>query len=968
MTPFLQQTARHFYELTGGSGDFCYIFPNRRSMLFFKKYYAEPVKESCKSMIAPAMLTINDFFYKLCDKTPTDRIDLLLSLYKCYCECYCSIGTPETLDEFIFWGEIILADFNDVDKYCVDARKIFTNVAEFKGMQDHSYLTDKQKEALEAFMGHFSPNNDDKEVKRRFRNTWDILYPLYQKFNKLLENTGKAYEGMVYRALAQRFENESAVDILAENFPEVKQFVFIGLNAPSKSEKEVLRKLKKAGIAQFCWDYSSEWIKDRNNRSSFFMEENVSDFGQAFKLDPDGLKPPKINVLSVPSRVGQCKQTEAVFGKFEEPVGIETAIVLPDETLLLPMLNSIPEDVRKVNVTMGYPMSGSLIHSLMQEIISLQMHLRYDKDGEVLYYHKEFGNIAANSLFVSVLNDDEKVALDKVLQEKRHYVKGQDIHVGEDSMIDIVFHPVVKDIAAADSGQITELCDYMQSVVTSLAKRLLAKGEKSIELDFAQQYYLAVDRLKKYAPAILPATFSRLLNNLIGKGSVPFKGEPLEGLQIMGPLETRCLDFKNVVILSCNEGTFPKHNVGDSFIPSELRKGFDLPTYEYQDSLWAYYFYRLIQRAENVWMLLNTSHSSSLKSAEESRYIKQLEMHFGAEITRYIAKSDIKTISADYQFDKTEDQIDRLKKDHLSASAIKDYLQCPRKFYFARIEKLKKPDEVEESMDNAEFGNVYHRAMQLLYSKFDPSKDPLTQDGKDCKYQPRDYITVKDIDDILKRDVIGSLVEKLIMNEIKGIEISGRNLISKHIVSESVKRTLEYDRKKMLVLGVDGFRILGLEKYYEMTTEGFTIVGIVDRMDSFEDGVLRIVDYKTGKVSDKDVNLNKDAVGNLFAGDKTKYSEKPTIALQLYLYNELVNNNIDSNIKDFCSRQSVIYQTARIFSEGEYVAEGLDDNAKGLEEGLKYTLLDIANTSKGWDMTKNNDNCKYCDFKSICGK
>lgn len=518
MTPFLKQVAKHYFDHTTSENDFCYVFPNRRSMLFFKKYYCLQVKAAGITMFEPQMYTINDFFYKVYAGAPTERIDLLLNLYREYKKL---IPNCEPLDEFIFWGEMILSDFNDVDKYLVDAEKLFTNVSQFKSMQDYTFLSDNQLKALQAFMGHFAPRaGEDGKYKDNFRKTWDILYPLYKSFNRTLSEQGKSYEGMVYRRLAERFESESASDVLQDAFPHSPKFVFVGLNAPTESELAVLKRMRQAQLAEFCWDYSSEMIKDKANKSSFFMEDNIRHLGQSIKLDPDGLPTAQINVLAVPSAVGQCKQIGQIFRRLGGEIGLDTAIVLPDEKLLLPTLNAIPDSISKVNVTMGYPMSGSVLYSLIDEICAMQMHIRERSDGNWAFYYKQAYDLFANPLLKDSLCENERHTIDSVKCKLFHYIDRDEIAV-DGQILSRIFTPIVKEPNLADKGQITALCEYLKDIIETVAHKLVENKKESVELEFAKDFYQAIECIEKYELEVLPATFFRLLRNLVGRNAVP---------------------------------------------------------------------------------------------------------------------------------------------------------------------------------------------------------------------------------------------------------------------------------------------------------------------------------------------------------------------------------------------------------------------------------------------------------------
>lgn len=942
MTPFLKQVAKHYFDHTTSENDFCYVFPNRRSMLFFKKYYCLQVKAAGITMFEPQMYTINDFFYKVYAQAPTERIDLLLNLYREYKKL---IPNCEPLDEFIFWGEMILSDFNDVDKYLVDAEKLFTNVSQFKSMQDYTFLSDNQLKALQAFMGHFaSQAGEDGKYKENFRKTWDILYPLYKSFNRTLGEQGKSYEGMVYRRLAERFESESASDVLQDAFPHSPKFVFVGLNAPTESELAVLKRMRQAQLAEFCWDYSSEMIKDKANKSSFFMEDNIRHLGQSIELDPEGLPTAQINVLAVPSAVGQCKQIGQIFRRLGGEIGINTAIVLPDEKLLLPTLNAIPDSISKVNVTMGYPMSGSVLYSLIDEICAMQMHIRERSDGNWAFYYKQAYDLFANPLLKDSLCENERQTIDSVKCKLFHYIDRDEIAV-DGQILSRIFTPIVKEPNLADKGQITALCEYLKDIIETVAHKLVENKKESVELEFAKDFYQAIECIKKYELEVLPATFFRLLRNLVGRNAVPFKGEPLQGLQIMGPLETRALDFDNLVILSCNEGVFPRHNSSESFIPPELRKGFGLPTHEYQDALWAYYFYRLIQRCENVWLVYNTSVQQKMNSCEESRYINQLELHFGVKIHRYVAKSTILETKDTTEIAKTQEDIDILKNTRLSATALQKYLSCPVQFYYSKIKKLSNEDEVNETLDAGLIGSVLHESIEEIYS----GKERITKDF---------------LSECLKKESYAEVVRRHIMDNLKCLEISGRNLIYESLICRYVRQILLTDKKLLEKKNLDSFKLLELEKKETDVIGGLKFIGIMDRVDSFEDGVIRVVDYKTGSVKDSDIQIDDENACEVadaaFGEDNDK---RPKIAIQLYLYDVLIRKAHKTE-----AIENVIYQTTSLFSEGIKSAPMNETFVKEMGTRLEECLKGLLDIDKPWTKTAHAKTCSYCDFKDICGR
>ncbi len=934
----------------GGISGQCFIFPNRRSQVFFTKYLGEAVREGGTPIVAPKMLTINDFFFRISGDKPADRVNLLLDLYECYKEFN---PKHETLDEFIFWGDVILGDFDDVDKYLVDPVRLFANVTEFKEIQDsYSYLTENQRRAIECFISHFSSegrltvnlNSDNPNVKERFLQIWNILLPLYNNFRERLAGKGLAYDGMVYRGLAVRLDSESAVDVLNAAFGDVNEYVFVGLNALNECEKKVMRRMRDAGIAGFCWDYSSEMIRNPLNKSSFFMSRNVKDFPQAFEMDSEGLKTPEIEVISVPSSVGQTKLIPSVV-KDER-----CAVVLPDESLLIPVLNSIPEEIKDINVTMGYPMKNSAFFDFMTLVSAMQMHLR-QKDGKWYYYHNQVWSLFSSSIFRKVTQGDDAVRarVKEIKDGMKYYIPQEDL--SGIPVFDLLFKPAVTDPKVASKEQTSAFADYQKALIKGLAPKLSSDSAMAIELEFAKATYNAICQLQAAGLEVLPMTYVRLLDQLLGPVSIPFNGEPLKGLQIMGPLETRALDFNQVMILSCNEGTFPRRSVSSSFIPPELRKGFGLPTYEFQDAVWAYYFYRLIQRTEKV-TLVYDSRTEGMKSGEESRYIKQLEYHFNVPIKRSFVKANASGDFSPKEITKTEEDIKTIRQARLSASALKNYLDCPAKFYYATVKKLRKQNEVSEDLDAGMLGDVYHSTMQKLYSEGMAGGKKVTNE----------YLTGL----LRKRSVIKGMVRSLILEQLHSLEVTGRDLVVEDVIVEYVIKTLKRDQELLKSSGYEGFEILGLERPFLHDIDGFHFIGYVDRLDSLRPGEIRIVDYKTGKVEDKDVNItdaNAEEVVEALFGPSNE--GRPKIAFQLYLYDVFCSES-----KDYKGQRmvNVIYPPANLFTEPIKEVPVSEEFMRLTEEKLHGLLSEIASVDVPFRRTTEEKTCSYCDFRMICGR
>ena len=943
MVPFLRQVAAHYFQGPDIEKT-CFVFPNRRSLVFFKKYMGDLVRESGNGtpLLLPPLYTVSDFFAGLSGVTVSDRLPLLLELYKVYKNLN---PQAEPLDEFIFWGDAMLADFDDVDKFLVDAKSLMQNVQDLKAIQDNmSYLTEGQRNAIEHFLKHFQGGKPS-AVKTRFLGLWNILYPVYRDFNAILDKKGMAYEGRMYRSLAEKLQDGTSVaDVLMDVFPEAAKFVFVGLNALNECEHLLLKRMRDAQLAEFVWDYVSEAIRDPRNKSSFFMKHNVEEFPQAFPVS-GGSGKPEVTVISVPSSVGQAKLAPQILSDIIKGDPVETAFVLPDESLLLPLLNSLPPEHESVNVTMGLPMAGSAVFSLLEAVGQLQLRMR-KKGGQWYFYHRPVREVFSSGLVKKLATEEDAACIRKIKADAKYYIPLQDLQGGP--LLRLIFRVVCTEPAAPSAEANHRMEQYLLEIVSYVGAHLSAAGEMLLELDFAKRCHTQLTLLQETDLEVLPATHLRLMERLLESISVPFRGEPLQGLQVMGPLETRALDFRNLVILSANEGMFPRRSASASFIPPELRKGFGLPTYEYQDAVWAYYFYRMIQRPEKVWLLYD-SRTEGVKNGEESRYIKQLEYLFAdkVQLTRRVAVTSLQPVKPAEPIPKTEEHVAAVRNKELSHSVLKNYLDCPARFYYQVVEGLEEEDEVAESLDAGMLGDAFHKVMQRLYGgKAFVSRADLQAWRKDRKRLSR-------------------MVREEVLSQMHSIEVTGRNLVLEGVILDYVLRTLKHDENLLEAAESEGFRIIGLEKRCRMEWNGFRIKGFIDRIDSYRPGQVRIVDYKTGRVEDSEILITDESAasvaGKLFGPENGK---RPKIALQLFLYDELARK--DLKIQE--PLVNAIYSTGRLY--GEAAPEGPESAAfsRLAADGLQAVLAQITDPSVPWERKGDEKSCSWCPFKSLCGR
>ncbi|MBP5538536.1 MAG: PD-(D/E)XK nuclease family protein [Bacteroidales bacterium] len=1011
--PFLRQVAGHFLNVTKDSGsdglsleELCFVLPNRRSMLFLQNHFKQL---SDKPMLAPEMITINDFLYRLAGEYPTDRVRLLLTLYDCYKALR---QDAEPLDEFIFWGDVLLGDFSDVDKYYCDPKVVFANVSDFKSIDAGlDSLNEQQQEALSRFLNYFNPESEkarktgEHDARRPFQQIWNILFPLYTRFNEVLDDTGASYEGRVYRKAREQMANSavSAVDVLQELFPRAKKFVFTGLTKLTECEHFILRQIsKRPGLAAFCWDYPGDWIANPYNKASF-LQKNISDFPQEFALQKLNAHP-HIHVLPVASGVGQTRQIPAILKECglmgndateslsDSNLRPEScAIVLPDEGLLMSVLNAIPTPIDSVNVTMGYSMTQSEFHSFLLRLMDLQLNVRWGSSSatdasEARFYHKPVWEIFASPIFKLFYKEpDLENKVDAIKNKSSYYIPQSEL--SGSVVLETIFRPVLDKPAADASAKagttsstpdpqlIRRFAEYLKEIILFVGPVMSEKEPLTFETSFAKAAYNAINQLISYPLPIKPATFARLVDRLVSGISIPFEGEPLKGLQVMGPLESRCLDFDNLIVLSCNEGVFPRKSVSSSFIPAELRVGFGLPSYDHQDEMWAYYFYRMIARATEVWLLYD-NRTEGLKRGEESRFIKQLRYHFGADITDWTEHIEAKPLAE--PADKTEDdKVDDsevmksaenmavIKNLEFSASSLETYVACPMKFYFSKIVGLVAPTEVSEYLDGSTLGTVFHSTMEALYT----SSAAMKPGGLIPKPTVPHEITMDYLKDWLKRkEEIRRKVKSLICEVLKVPEVTGRNLVMADVICQYVINTLNADVAYLKEKQASCFQIISLEHKFCMDFLDVKMAGLIDRVDRVEGGPVRVVDYKTGSDNPDCLGLTDEKVDLPF----TDYHHKA--AIQFFLYDEAAlqaSSRKDGELFPSSQAQLVntMYVPFRLSSKSVPVDyEVRLPFADAMKRKLQGVIADLQDPAKPFTKTEDEKTCQFCDFKSICGR
>ena len=954
MKTFLEIVAKDLYQRVGADlSRTAVVFPNKRASLFFSEHLA---RQAQSPVWSPAYISIQELFASLSPWKTGDPIRLVCELYKVYRE---ETESQETLDDFYYWGELLISDFDDVDKNMADAKQLFGNLQDLKDLEDLSYLTEEQQEAIRQFFKNFSIEKTS-ELKQRFISVWNRLGTIYQRFRNRLAELGIAYEGMLYRDVIERLD-------VAE-LP-YERLAFVGFNVLNQVETSLFRQLKEADKALFYWDYDTSYTTEPRQSVLPYMHEAGEFILRNMKVFPNALgeehfhemsSPKEIKYIASPTENAQARYIPQWYDELPKDCAEkEHAVVLCNERLLQPVLHALPAEVKHVNVTMGFPLSQTPVFSFLNVLADLQT-IGYD--AQQGHYTYEAVLAFLRHPYTKRLSGAAARVEQELTSKNRFFPYPSELKA--DEFLDKAFTPVMGNQA---------LCTYLVNMLLEATAlfRNATEEEEQHEI-FAQLYreslfksYTLVNRLLALIQQgdlqVTTATCRKLLNRILAGASIPFHGEPAIGMQVMGVLETRNLDFRNLLLLSVNEGQLPKAEGEASFIPYNLRKAFGLTTIEHKNSVYAYYFYRLIQRAETVTLMYNTS-TEGLNRGEMSRFMLQLLTESPHSISREQLEAGQSPVQErDITVEKTPEIWQLLVENYanpqhadwfISPSALNTYLNCPLSFYYKYIARIRKPDEVSAEIDNAAFGSIFHKAAEQLYRD-------LTVHGN--------VINGSDLEAILKnKPKLHAYVDnafKELFFQIDPTEkaaYNGTQQINRSVIIRYLENLIRYDLLHVPFTLVDVEKVV-TETLMVPTADGtlpVKIGGTIDRMDS-RDGVLRIIDYKTGgkppRASDMDaVFKDKRRDGRIF---------------QTFLYASVMCRQQPLKVSPgllLIHRAASDDFTTDIFFNKERVTDfSMIDN--DFRERLQGLLQELFDRNVAFKQSENRpDACRFCDYRHLC--
>lgn len=957
MESFLKLVAADLYKHTEGNlAHTAVVFPNKRAGLFFNEYLAQ---ESDSPIWSPAYVSISELFRSLSPWEVGDPVKLVCELYKIFRR---ETQSTETLDDFYFWGEMLISDFDDADKNKVDTDKLFSNLQDLRNiMDDYTFIDDEQEEAIRQFFQNFSIERRT-ALKERFISLWDVLGNIYKGFRESLASQNIAYEGMMYRHVIEHLD----VDKLP-----YEKYVFVGFNVLNKVEHTLFTQLKDVGKAVFYWDYDEFYMKENRqavtHEAGEFIRRNLRDFpsplsGELFK---NLSKPKEVHYIASSTENAQARYLPQWIRNNLTTPEKETAVVLCNEALLQPVLHSLPAEVKHVNITMGFPLSQTPVYSFLIALLELHTHGFNFKSGR--YTFQSVVTLLKHPYTRQLTGQAELLEKELTRNNRFYPLPGE---LGKDEFLTRLFTPL--------SGNLN-LCIRLSETLQQVAGIYQANPSGTEDTDaFNQLYreslfkaYTTINRFRTLIEedelTVQSETFRRLLVKVLSATNIPFHGEPAIGMQVMGVLETRNLDFRHLVLLSVNEGQLPKSGGDSSFIPYNLRKAFGMTTIEHKIAVYAYYFYRLLQRAERITLMYNTS-SDGLNRGEWSRFMLQFLIEWPHPITRqFLEAGQSPQGTSPITVEKTPDVMRRMQslfdvranpKAKFSPSALNYYLDCPLKFYYRYVAGLSAPDEVSAEIDSATFGSIFHYAAEHIY------KD-LTTHGKVINKEALETLLRNEVK---LQDYVDTAFKKLFFNvpQNEKPEYNGVQLINSAVIARYLKQLLQND------LRYAPFTFIASEMEVDepidiQTPKGVIksrIGGIIDRMDS-KDGTLRIVDYKTGGDADTPPHVE-----SLFIPDK----KRSNYVFQTFLYAAIMcrkqpTMKIAPALLYIHRAATETYSPVIQMGEPRKPKEAVEDFSKyekEYRERLQGLLEEIFNPEKSFTQTEIIEKCTYCDFKALC--
>jgi hypothetical protein len=920
---FLPKVASDCWAKFGpGISQYVFIFPNKRAGGWFLNELSAVVNEP---ILAPDCLSIEEFIERNSGLKIAEPLQQLLILF----QVYRKYQPGEEFEKFYNWGNLILTDFNDIDKYMVNAERLFRNLSAIKELEASDLPEPLQQEFWETVHDEIPGL-----LHHRFIELWEVYRQVYYDLKAELSAKGMAYAGMCYREAAERsMRGELAVD--------APHYIFVGFNALSKAEETIVATLLNAGKAAIYWDADEYYLDNPREEAGYFIRRAMENLPAHDRLPASKsleTAQKNIHIIGVPLQVGQAKAFGVEMRQFLKPDEHNTtAIVLPDENLLLPILHALPEDTQHLNITAGYPLQHTAVYAFLEAVLSLQHNYH---PADLSFYYKDVLLILSHP-FIQCRNHEAIAAIIKNIEQyNRVFIRVSELQLEECPLTRIIFRQIT---------DANTLANYFREIICDIKAHSKLPGNDPV-------FFSEFERILSYLQSVVANgitdintnTWVRLYREAVRNAKIPLTEQSENGLQIMGLLETRCLDFDKVFILSVNEGVLPANKKGHSYIPFDLRKAFNLPTADEQDSLYAYYFYRLIQGAKDIYLFYNAE--TGTKGEEKSRYIRQIEQYLAkanADIQlqyRYYTLPIITreaqpiVIQKDEKF--FEEFINRSDKNGISPSLITSYYVCPLQFLFNYTIRLRPLEEVTEEWEASDFGQFFHSLMEEIYK--DKIGQLITEDFILEKMQMLDRI-LRQVFSTYERARTGATQDRnsLMVETLK------------ILAEKALEADLEYAPFTLVALEAENKAELEIDNY---DYPKVTLLGKIDRID-LKEGQYRIVDYKTGFVDKLSYNYDELSEGNLLNKEN-----KEAFQTLFYSYLFLRNNDQDSITPTLLPLKKVVDGYKEV-----NVGKAFDrSEMQKFEIRLKEVIQNILNKEEPIRQTADTMTCRYCDYRHFC--
>ncbi|MDR2423313.1 MAG: PD-(D/E)XK nuclease family protein [Prevotellaceae bacterium] len=942
---FLGAVAENLYARYGGEiSQLTMVFPSRRSQLFFFDELSRIIRQPLWS---PEYMSMDEVISSFTTLKKADDFALLIYLYEVYRK---HTKTDETFDSFYFWGETLINDFNDIDKYLVDARLLFSNLKAQKNLEgDFSFLSKEQIGYIRQFWSSFDPAGES-HLQERFIEIWDVMYLIYNDFRQILKQRGQTYSGMIYRDAAENINSGTAIID--------KKYVFAGFNAVGECEAALFTCLRNAGKADFYWDCDPYYIDDKAQEAGLFMRRNIERYPPPpdFHLAPSLTEQKDIHIISAPSDVAMAKSLPVILQQMKASFDKQTAIALADENLLIPVLYSLPPECADVNITLGYPLVQIPVFVLAELLVRMQNSYRDENRG---FYCRDVLAVLKHGYVFRSNRQQIEATIADIVQNNRIYIDVS-LFAGNE-FLQKIFTPA--------TGY-RQTVDYLTEIFETVANLPdMGEDERLLRREYIFFINKSLIQLKNAIAETGVETgrqvFFNLVRNIFRSMKIPFSGMPLEGLQVMSMHETRALDFDNIVLLSANEGRLPAATGRLSYIPYNLRKAYGLPCFEHFEANAAYNFYRLIQRAKNIRLLYSTV-AEQTGTGEMSRYLYQLKFESGFAVSEYPVTFNINSVETrSITIPKDEETMKALMhytsqnpQKTLSPSAINSYISCPVKFYLEKIARLKQDETVNEDLPQNIIGNIIHKVMETLYNPLKNRRASIEKLGgiKNGRAQ---------IDALIDRFFALEFYKK---QELPAeFHNNGKMLLVRDVTRKYIDGILNCDCRRA------GFVPLDFESRVSASivagSFNIRLEGIIDRIDQCDNEIL-IIDYKTGgggRTSDRRMKFN--GVASLFDSDPDRRNKE---VFQTFLYAYMYTKSLkpDSTIVPaiYFVRDCYSPSFTHIITDAESkqkVAD-FDNYIAEFEDALATCLRDIFDPSKPFTQTEHKKNCQICQFYDIC--